>query len=56
MLSFAAIVFFGELLVSKKFGVHAFGTHVLASLGLLDTIGVSLACAVVSASVLLLQD
>jgi hypothetical protein len=52
MLPLAAIVLFCKLHVAQKFGVHAFGTDVLASLGLFDTIGVRLLCVVVCASVL----
>lgn len=54
MLSLAPIVFLGKLLVSKEFGVHAFGAHVLASLCLFDAVRVRLVCAVVGTSVLLL--
>jgi len=54
MLSLGPIVFLGKLLVSEKFGVHAFGAHVLASLCLFDAVGMRLLRVVVSASVLLL--
>jgi hypothetical protein len=52
MLPLAAIVLFCKVHVAQKFGVHAFGTNVLASLGLFDAVGVRLLCVVVCASVL----
>ena len=54
MLSLAAVVFLGKLLISKELWIHAFATNVLAALGLFDTVGMSLLCAVVRTSVLLL--
>ena len=54
MNTLGAIVLLGEFLVSQKFGVHASSRNELASLHLLDTIGVSLVGRVVRAGVLLL--
>lgn len=54
MLSLTSVVFLGKLLISKELGVHAFAAHVLAALRFFDTVGVSLVCAIVSTSVLLL--
>jgi hypothetical protein len=56
MLSLATIVFLGELLVSQKLGVHAFCTHELATLSLLNAVGMGFARIVMRASVLLLLE
>jgi hypothetical protein len=48
------VVFLGKFLVSQKLGVHASLRNILGSLGLLDTVGVSLVGFVVRTSVLLL--
>jgi len=52
--SLATIVFLGILLVTKELGVHSLGRDVLCSLSSLNTVGVSLAGAVMGTSVLLL--
>ena len=52
MHSFGTIVFFRKFQVSQKLRVHASGTNVLATLGLLDAIGMCLLRVVMRASVL----
>jgi hypothetical protein len=51
---FASIPFLTKLLIPQELGVHASCAHVLGTLTLLDTVGVSLLRVVVGARVLLL--
>lgn len=52
MHTLGTVVFLGKLLVSQKLWVHSSGVDSLSSLGLLDTIGVSLVGIVMGACVL----
>lgn len=54
MHTLGAIVLLGKFLVPKKLWIHSLGRNVLGSLGLLNTIGVSLVRIVMSTCVLLL--
>jgi hypothetical protein len=54
MHSLGTIVLFGKFLVPKKLGVHSLGRNKLASLGLLDSVSVSLVRIIMRTGILLL--
>jgi hypothetical protein len=55
VLSFASVVFLCKFHVTEELGIHPFGTNMLTSLRLFDTIRVSFARVVVRTCVLRLK-